>query len=296
MSDFSDIGGIPVLGFISPVDTRDEYAVTDPLYAIGGFRILSGDVDTLNLIPESRRRAGMIVGINNGEKYYKLLDKVWDFTLDDWEVWSISESGDDDSNDFDFNGTHINGSRLVTNKLMQVSSDQNTLNVSLIDNNIIVNLKCLEDYNIILPPLNSVGLGFKITFKNLILDNIKGVIYPYNNDLIENSNFFNFFGKGLFQITKMTSLDGLSSEWVLTHYSNIIDRRLQGKTKKVDFINENLITVTHDLGYIPIVQVWQNDGLGGFSDVDVDVDHDYVNKDKFTIDFGETLSGFILFI
>lgn len=290
MSKFSEIGGVPVLGFISPLDTRDEYAVTDPLYAIGGFRIVSGDISDLNLIPEARRRAGMIVGINNGERYYKLLDKEWDYTEEDWDVWVI---GGGESN-LNFNDSEINGSRLATNRLMQVSTEQNTLNATLVDDNVLVNLKCCDDYNIILPPLNTVQNGFKMMFKNLSTDDIRGTIIPYNNDLIEGVNTFEFFGKGLFEITKMTSEDG--DEWVLTHYSNIIERRLQGKTKKVDFTNESEIIVPHNLGYIPVTQVWIEDGLGGYNDADVDVEHDLINYNSFNIDFGQPLSGFVLFI
>ena len=291
MSKFSEIGGVPVLGFISPADTRDEYAVTDPLYAIGGFRVIPGDINDLNLIPEPRRRAGMIVGVKNGERYYKLLDKDWDYTDNDWNRWVIG-----DVSNFNFNDSEINGTRLVTNKLMQVSTDQNTLNVSLVDDNILVNLMCVEDYNIILPPLNTVNNGFKIIFKNLNTDDIRGVIIPYSNDLLEGSDSFNFFGKGLFEITKMSSINDNGYEWVLTHYSNIIERRLQGKTKKVDFTNKTEVIVPHNLGYAPVTQVWIEDGVGGYNDADVDVEHDLINYNTFNIHFGQPLSGFVLFI
>tara|TARA_R110002050_G_scaffold79261_5_gene169356 strand:- start:6181 stop:7056 length:876 start_codon:yes stop_codon:yes gene_type:complete len=291
MSDFSEIGGVPVLGFISPADTRDEYAVTDPLYAIGGFRIIEGGLTDLNLIPEARRRAGMIVGIRNGEKYYKLLNKEWIYDLGDWETWRISDNPDP------FNsGTQISGTKLFTNRLIQVTSNQSTFNITLDDDSILVNIKCNEDYNIILPPLNSINLGFKIAFKNLTSDGLKGTIYPYSGDIIEGKGNFNFFGKGLFEITKMLSVDGVNNEWVLTHYSNIIESRFQGKTKKFEFINKSQIIVPHNLGYTPVTQVWIGDGLGDYNDADVDVDHDLINYNTFNINFGQPLSGFVLFI
>jgi len=43
MSEFSLVGGIGIMGFISPMDTEDTYAVIDPTYGIDGLR----NVDSL---------------------------------------------------------------------------------------------------------------------------------------------------------------------------------------------------------------------------------------------------------
>lgn len=292
MSNFKNIGGVPVMGFISPVFEGDEYAVTDPLYAVGGFRVIEGGVSDLNNIPSLRRRAGMVVGVNKGSSYYKLLDKVWDYDSSDWVEWSLSNGGFDD----DFGNTDINGVKLFNNRLMQVTTELNTINVTLNDNNIIVNLKCVEDYNIILPPLLSVPLGFKITFKNLKDSNLMGSIITYSTDVLEGEQTFNFFGRGVFEVTKMSSISGDEFEWVLTMYSNIVEHRNQGKTKRVDFQNKKVVVVDHDLNYIPVVQVWSDNGLGDYTDVDVLVKHDFESKKSFTIDFDSNISGFILFI
>ena len=83
MNEFFKIGGVGVMGYISPMSTDDTYAVIDPLYGIDGFRNVDTIQDMLE-IPEERRRAGMIVGINGGENYYKLKDIEWLFDLSDW--------------------------------------------------------------------------------------------------------------------------------------------------------------------------------------------------------------------
>ena len=70
-TEFDKSGGIGLLGYVSPMDTRDSYAVTDPVYGIDGLRNV-GTVNELNTIPFERRRAGMIVGVGGGENYYKL--------------------------------------------------------------------------------------------------------------------------------------------------------------------------------------------------------------------------------
>lgn len=85
MGDFNLIGGVGLLGYLSPMDTRDSYAVVDPVYGIDGLRNV-GTVGELNLITAERRRAGMIVGVNGGETYYKLKNiSNWLFDVSDWD-------------------------------------------------------------------------------------------------------------------------------------------------------------------------------------------------------------------
>lgn len=84
MAEFSNYGGVGIMGFISPMDTLDTYAVIDPLYGIDGIRNVSDEIE-LNEISYERRRAGMLVGIEGGTRYFKLKDVVWDFTMSDWD-------------------------------------------------------------------------------------------------------------------------------------------------------------------------------------------------------------------
>jgi hypothetical protein len=83
MSKFELIGGVGIMGFISPMDTYDTYAVIDPLYGVDGLRNV-GTIDDLISISLERRRPGMIVGINGGETYYKLKDSSWNGDITDW--------------------------------------------------------------------------------------------------------------------------------------------------------------------------------------------------------------------
>lgn len=94
MAEFSNYGGVGIMGFISPMDTLDTYAVIDPLYGIDGIRNVS-DINELNLISYERRRAGMLVGIEGGTRYFKLKDVSWSFDISDWEeifFYTISQS------------------------------------------------------------------------------------------------------------------------------------------------------------------------------------------------------------
>lgn len=84
MPEFNKVGGVGIMGFISPMNTLDTYAAIDPLYGIDGLRNIDEESD-LNLIPYDRRRPGMVVGIEGGSRFFKLKNSFWSFGLEDWE-------------------------------------------------------------------------------------------------------------------------------------------------------------------------------------------------------------------
>jgi len=88
MADFQNIGGVGIMGYISPMNTEDTYPVIDPLYGIDGLRNVNTVDDMVN-IPFERRRAGMIVGVDNEDVYYKLKNVEWTGELTDWAELSL---------------------------------------------------------------------------------------------------------------------------------------------------------------------------------------------------------------
>jgi hypothetical protein len=88
MMSFSLSGGVEVLGFISPTDPLDTYPVIDPIYGIDGFRNVDL-ISDLDLIPNPRRRAGMVVGISGGTQYYKLNPSPWNGDITDWSIFNL---------------------------------------------------------------------------------------------------------------------------------------------------------------------------------------------------------------
>jgi hypothetical protein len=135
MSNFELIGGIGIMGFISPMNTEDTYAVIDPIYGVDGLRNVSA-VEDLNLISVERRRPGMIVGVNGGDVYYKLksLDD-WSFDIGDWLELDLSKITHIDkekpngiidgiNNSFILNNNPIPGSEhIYLNGLLQDDED-----------------------------------------------------------------------------------------------------------------------------------------------------------------------------
>jgi hypothetical protein len=101
---FSLSGGVEILGFISPTEPTDGYAVIDPIYGIDGLRNVN-TINDLNSITFLRRRAGMLVGVSGGTEYYKLKQPPWDGTLNDWEIFSLDST---------FNGGIVTGNTIFT--------------------------------------------------------------------------------------------------------------------------------------------------------------------------------------
>ncbi len=65
--------------------------------------------------------------------------------------------------------------------------------------------------------------------------------------------------------------------------------------KQIDFTNELSVIVTHDKGYIPLTEVWVEDGNQVLVRADVHISHDWVNKNSFEVVFGALSTGKILY-
>jgi hypothetical protein len=144
MSNSSLIGGIGIMGFISPMDTEDTYAVIDPIYGVDGLRNID-TIDELNSISFERRRPGMIVGVGGGETYYKLKNiNNWLFDISDWLEIDLTKityvdkeipSGiiDGVNNSFVLNYTPIPGSEhIFLNGLLQDEDEDYIINYDTI--------------------------------------------------------------------------------------------------------------------------------------------------------------------
>lgn len=85
---------VPISGMLAPTGTTDVYATHDALYGKDGLRVVTSIIER-DAIPAGRRRAGMIVGVDNDDTtftYYKLKKVNWDYTANDWEVWNLGTS------------------------------------------------------------------------------------------------------------------------------------------------------------------------------------------------------------
>ena len=71
--------------------------------------------------------------------------------------------------------------------------------------------------------------------------------------------------------------------------------QLQGKTRVYEFNNVSEFTIPHNLGFVPVVEVWIEDGEGGYVSANVDIDHDWTTKNSTTINIGSVESGKVIY-
>ena len=194
-------------------------------------------------------------------------------------------------------GTLVNDptdQRAIVHKNYKLDVQTKSINSS--DDNKTFNVYINEDYDIVLPPLDSVAVGFEFTIKNILNDNLRGSFTAYGSEKIEIANTHFFYGKGYISVSKMYSEYHDDERWLIKREESIRDVFQHGRSKRIDFSDVNTFEVNHYLGYVPIVQVWAQDGQGGFSDISVDVDHDFSNMNSFVINLNEVLTGFVLYI
>ena len=175
-----------------------------------------------------------------------------------------------------------------------INTEDQTNDVSNEDNGSLISLNHDGDWSIVLPILDSVSDGFTFTAIHKKSDVNIGSIVPFGSDLIEGSSSVAVFGKGAVSVRKKELQDG-GSEWFVSNRVSYDDVHLQGKVREYDFTNESFVEVIHDFGFIPIVQVCVEDGDGGYVQANVDIDHDWVSKSSFVVDFGIVCSGKIIY-
>jgi hypothetical protein len=157
------IGSIPVTGLIAPTSSGDTYAVTDAIYARDGLRNVETLLDRDN-ISLDRRRQGMVVGTEEGQKYWRLKPNslsAWSLgNADNWELLF------DLSNNNSIILTAFNG---VENRLGKFGTNGTTLiNSSISDNGTIVNI----DVDVVIPSAKTIsstteGPKISLGFNNL---------------------------------------------------------------------------------------------------------------------------------
>ena len=117
---------------------------------------------------------------------------------------------------------------------------------------------------------------------------------PVVGEKIENSNEFELFGRGTLSIRKKYNNEG--AFWSIVEISNLFDHVGQGKSKEIAFNDHSgALEIVHDRGYRPIIKVYTADGIGGYSEADVDIDHN-TNLNSFIVNLEGTNSGFIRYV
>jgi len=190
---------------------------------------------------------------------------------------------------------HLWRGELSGNKqaYQQTVTRATAFDVTIENNNDIILIEPADDYSIVLPDLNVVPLGFEFTLKNLFNDKARGVFAPVQGQEIEDLESYIFYGKGFITLSKMFDEKLNDFTWVVKNASKVSDVDFLGKTKRLDFTDVEEVTLTHNLGYKPISEVWVLFPDGSYKDVNVDKTH--VSENILELDFEEVVTGYILY-
>jgi len=190
----------------------------------------------------------------------------------------------------------LNEYRTKESEREDIHITDSTITVNIDDDNKFYTIKGITNFDVILPDANTVNPASVYKFKNLDNNFIRGTFTPVSGQTIEDNDLFYLYGKGYVSLKVKTDVNTGVPFWSLVDFSSLSSSLGHGETKNIDFINnDGVLVVNHGLGYVPTTQVWVNDGSGGFTDPNVDVDH-ASNKDSFTVNLEGVNSGFVLYV
>ena len=180
-----------------------------------------------------------------------------------------------------------NGFGVTANKVKIVNSE--AFDILKDDDRHLINEQFNGNWSAILPDLNTIRDGYTIKILYKENDDVIGTIQPYANDTIDGLPFVETHGKGAIVVTK------LHGTWFVESQVSYDFLPQQGKPKLYEFTNESDITINHNFGYIPMVEVWI-ETEGEFINSNVDISHDWDNKNSFSLELGSNYNGKIIYI
>ena len=144
-----------------------------------------------------------------------------------------------------------------------------------------------------LPDIDSIDEGFVVSIIHKQDDNFIGDIVAYSGNTIDGDSDVKMYGQGLITLRKV--LFGGSYEWFVFNQVSYNTVDMQGKSRILNFNNSTTITKVHNLGFIPIVQVWVEDGFGNYIQSNAQITHNWITRNEFTVELSTAQSGKILY-
>ena len=255
-----------IFDLLTPLDVRDSYSITDPLYQRGGWREVDNLVDRDN-VPLERRREGMFVYVLQTGKLYVLQGGVQN---EHWTTYDTSQNLP----------SAISFQQLSLSPHLSVTSSGTLNNVSH------------EGYSVLRleQPVTVTGfVGSQSTSgKLLVVQNVSSGQVTVKNDS-NSSNVGNRLYTGCNNDVVLQSNSAYVFQyvheklhWYLT--SNVGNNVLYSSS----FNSVSQVTLNHNLGYYPQVLLYDVSGDEAVAQV--------VQPDKYTVvlQFNKNESGYVI--
>ncbi len=172
----------------------------------------------------------------------------------------------------------------------RVVSDQQVYDIVRSNDGNMIQMDYDGDWAVSLPLLSSMENGFKVVLVHNTNIINRGSIVPNYSDIISGEEVQHVYGRGFLTLEK------LNDSWVIVNKSLFSNYRMEGVTKRYDFENESTITLNHNLGYVPLIEVWIDDNQGGYSRASLEIQHDWNDMNSLTIEIGSQESGKIIYL
>lgn len=189
--------------------------------------------------------------------------------------------------------------------VLNITPDQYIVSSS--NNGQLLNMLHPTGWTVLLPPLSTVPLGFSITVKSIASATNTGTIATYSNETIDGSDDMFANGRIELTLTKQSDTSWVSSN-LIQHSTYIPPSTVSGGimtindiyhaypvNRVIDFTSVDTIVLNHNTGTIPIIHVWVEDGIGGYTDASVDIDHDWATMLTSTVNLGQIETGKLIY-
>lgn len=258
-----------IFDLLTPLDVRDTYSITDPIFQKGGWReVLT--ITERNAITEERRRPGMFVFVVSEKTLYVLGE---DISNDGWVVADLTNNIP-----LTFKFEELKVSSLV-------AINNSVGNLDDVDINGISIIKFTDATSVSGFYANIEDDG-KLLFVHNLSDTNVLILKNNSVDSLEGNRIYTSINNDINMLPKSAMLLQYIGEDL--HWRVVGGIGNSNFNKKIEFTNVKTFTINHNLGYIPSVFLFDISGIEAEGQVN------YVNENTIILNFNKNETGYVI--
>jgi hypothetical protein len=256
-----------IFDLLTPLDTRDTYAISDPLYQKGGWREVSTILER-DAIPEERRRLGMFVYVIETDKLYILTNGILNTN---WIIYDPVTTN--------FPST-INLQELNLNPSKNINTI-GILNDISINGYSVLKLNGATQITGFYANINDDGKLLYIqnhSNSNILIKNDSNSSLEGNRIYTGSNNDINLPPNNTFCFQYITE----KLHW------NIIGSAGNNVNYRLEFNNVNELILDHNFGYYPLVMLYDTSGIEAVAQIQ------FPSLNTTVLTFNKNESGYVI--
>lgn len=256
-----------IFDLLTPLDTRDTYSISDPLFQRGGWREVA-TIQERNNISEERRRLGMFVYVIETDKLYILKDGI---TNSNWIIY------DPVTTNFP---TTINLQELNLSPSIEINNS-GILNDININNYSVLKLTNASEITGFYSNINDNGKLLYVqnhSTSSILIKNDSNLSLEGNRIYTGNNNNINLLPNNIFCFQYITE----KLHWAL------IGSVGNNTNYRVEFNNIDSLTLNHNFGYYPLVLLYDSSNIEAIAQIQ------FPNINTVILTFNKNESGYVI--